>query len=481
MGSCYNSAMSAAARARPVSTPPQPTPANALAKPVRRRYPPRLASYTLPDFEAVDLQIQAGSTVAAAWRRYAEGAHRPIKFQAFALRYRGWLRDRKPQPDMVPGIPNYTSAENIAADEFWSNRSDPTSSILTLTGFGCSLSVRDGFLIAFDTGVTRKYEPTGHCISAVVFGAFGGVISTGAIQWCAIRDIPIITLDYHGNLISVSAALSPNNINTRRAQFAADPLMVARVILLQKIAGGRRIGRIAEITHARVANQIRNAPDIPNLLQIEAQTALGYWGAWRFPLKHHSRSWPISWQQFDGRTSMISHGPEHATHPVNAILNFVYSITAGLCVRSLIAAGFDPCIGLLHQDREGRYSLAYDLLELLRADIDNSILPWVASQKWRRADFPVTSTSVVRLHPSLTRVAMQKAAAAVTPDTVDKAAAWLAGGGGGGCGSGAVGRWHGGGHSGVAAGLSRGRGSRDMPSGLTRGCSIRRRRICPRA
>jgi hypothetical protein len=50
----------------------------------------------------------------------------------------------------------------------------------------------------------------------------------------------------------------------------------------------------------------------------------------------------------------------------------------------------------------------------------------VAAHRWRRADFPVTRSGIVRVHPNLARVVMQRTAAAVTPGMVDKATAWLA-------------------------------------------------------
>jgi hypothetical protein len=53
----------------------------------------------------------------------------------------------------------------------------------------------------------------------------------------------------------------------------------------------------------------------------------------------------------------------------------------------------------LHAEAEGRHSLTYDVLELLRADIDNAILPWAASHTWKRPDFPVTPEGIVRLQP----------------------------------------------------------------------------------
>jgi CRISPR/Cas system-associated endonuclease Cas1 len=65
-------------------------------------------------------------------------------------------------------------------------------------------------------------------------------------------------------------------------------------------------------------------------------------------------------------------------------------------------------------------SLTYDALELLRADIDAAILSWVASHKWRRADFPVTPEGVVRLQTSLAAVVAQRASAAIPQRNLDR-------------------------------------------------------------
>jgi CRISPR/Cas system-associated endonuclease Cas1 len=48
----------------------------------------------------------------------------------------------------------------------------------------------------------------------------------------------------------------------------------------------------------------------------------------------------------------------YATHPVNAMLNAVFSVTAGRLVAVLQAAGTHPAIGFLHADKAGRWSLA---------------------------------------------------------------------------------------------------------------------------
>lgn len=157
---------------------------------------------------------------------------------------------------------------------------------------------------------------------------------------------------------------------------------------------------------------------------IEAHTALEYWANCAFTLKHRKRNWPEAWTQFAHRVSPISGGPRHAMHPVNAILNYAYSIAAAQITRSLAAHGFDPACGFLHADAPGRYSLTCDVMELLRADIDAKLLPWIASHTWKRPDFPVTPEGAVRLQPALAAVVAQKAA--VPQADVDRAIEWLA-------------------------------------------------------
>lgn len=75
-------------------------------------------------------------------------------------------------------------------------------------------------------------------------------------------------------------------------------------------------------------------------------------------------------------------------------------------------------------DAPGRYSLTYDVMELLRADIDTKMFAWIASHTWKRPDFPVTPEGVVRLQPTLAAVIAQKA---VLPQKdIDQAISWLA-------------------------------------------------------
>jgi CRISPR/Cas system-associated endonuclease Cas1 len=94
-----------------------------------------------------------------------------------------------------------------------------------------------------------------------------------------------------------------------------------------------------------------------------------------------------------------------------------------LVKSSLAAHGFDPPCGFLHADAPGRYSLPYDVMELLRADIDAKVLAWVKSHTWRRPDFPVTPEGVVRLQPTLAAFVAQQAA--LPQRQIDQAIDWL--------------------------------------------------------
>lgn len=51
---------------------------------------------------------------------------------------------------------------------------------------------------------------------------------------------------------------------------------------------------------------------------------------------------------------------------VNALLSFCYTLLTSMTSAALETVGLDPCVGFLHSDRPGRYSLALDMMEELR-------------------------------------------------------------------------------------------------------------------
>jgi CRISPR associated protein Cas1 len=67
------------------------------------------------------------------------------------------------------------------------------------------------------------------------------------------------------------------------------------------------------------------------------------------------------------------------------------------------ALGLDPGLGILHVDRENRDSLALDLLEAIRPDVDRHVLRMVFERTLRASDFHETRTGqCLRILPPLT-------------------------------------------------------------------------------
>jgi hypothetical protein len=65
----------------------------------------------------------------------------------------------------------------------------------------------------------------------------------------------------------------------------------------------------------------------------------------------------------------------------------------------------------------------YNVKGLLRAHIDQAILPWAALQTWKRPDFPVTPAGIVRSQATLAVVVAQRGM--LGQKLVDGAVEWL--------------------------------------------------------
>ncbi|MDQ3700136.1 MAG: CRISPR-associated endonuclease Cas1 [Chloroflexota bacterium] len=101
---------------------------------------------------------------------------------------------------------------------------------------------------------------------------------------------------------------------------------------------------------------------------------MAYFTAWEaLPLRWKGtgrRPVPSEWQRVGLRQSLMSGTNRHATHPVNAILNYAYAVLEGQVRTAAAAAGLDPTVGYLHSCHPGRAALVYDLMEPLRPRVD---------------------------------------------------------------------------------------------------------------
>jgi CRISP-associated protein Cas1 len=333
------------------------------------------------------------------------------------------------------GRPGYTqffanASGELESSRHWSAIAAP-SRIVTLAGRIPSLSISDGCLVVRQ-GITpadlrpetMRYPRGVHSIQAVVLLGHGGNITVDAMRWLAVQRIGLFVLGVDGELVSVSTPPAAHAIALRRSQYAADGLMLAKAVLSRKLAGCMTARPKLAGTFARSMQDMRRTDSVDELRLIEARAAVLYWKGWAMRLRHYA-GFPGHWIEFDGRSSGISGTPRHATHPINAILNYGYSMLAGQVERTAVTRGLDVAVGSLHADTDGRPSLVYDLIEPLRPVLDGQVLGWAAGVRWRRADFVVTTEGKVRLSAGLARVVTQKAW--LDKWAVDGVVGWYAG------------------------------------------------------
>jgi hypothetical protein len=211
--------------------------------------------------------------------------------------------------------------------------------------------------------------------------------------------------------LTVTGPASPSDSRLRRAQAlsaqSGADLRIARTLICQKLAGQERITRdglnnsAAAETIAQASAALDTAVTIPAIRQLEALAGHAYWHAWKslpvnFP-KVDVRKVPEHWKMFGTRISPVSGSPRCAVNPPNAILNYLYAILESESRLALAAVGLDPGLGFLHVDSRSRDSLACDLMEPVRPNVDAYILDWLTHRLFQRKDFFEMADGTCRL------------------------------------------------------------------------------------
>jgi CRISPR-associated endonuclease Cas1 len=201
----------------------------------------------------------------------------------------------------------------------------------------------------------------------------------------------------------------------RRAQALANQsgigLRIARELVNQKLAAQERL--VSDGLQAPAAAQairqslsvLASAATIDSLRVQEAKAAHAYWSAWRnirvtFP-EQDARRVPDHWLTFGSRVSPLTHSPRLAVNPANAILNYLYAILETETRLAVAALGLDPGLGVMHLDSRTRDSLACDLMEPIRPQVDAYLLEWITREPLRREWFFEERNGNCRLMASL--------------------------------------------------------------------------------
>jgi len=274
----------------------------------------------------------------------------------------------------------------------------PRHGVVTLFGYGIGVRVERGHLIVEDgIGAARRevrFPRVGHGLRRLVVIGADGMVSLAALRWLADQDACFVMLDRRGSVLATTGPVRPSDARLRRAQALADEsgsaLRIVRELIGQKLAGQERIAReklcnsrVAEtIAKARVA--VAKADSIQAIRLLESQAAGAYWSAWHslpvmFP-RSDVRRVPEHWRSFGARRSPLTGSPRLAVNPPNAILNYLYAVLESEARLAAAALGLDPGLGFLHKDMPTRDSLACDLMEPVRPQVDAFVLDWITRE-----------------------------------------------------------------------------------------------------
>ncbi len=335
-------------------------------------------------------------------------------------------RPRQPTTESEPRKLTVTDiAESVAAIRDTYSRDTSAAGVCVADGMGLRVSVERGALVVTD-GIgdhcrTRRFDKATHRLSRLVVMGTTGTFSIDALHWCSRLGIGVIVLAHDGTVQLASTPRVTDDARLRRTQALApfEPygLDVARWLMSRKLTGQgklvlRRFGdAMTAETIGNLALAIEGAATVDELRQLEASAAALYFGAWSgraecapsFAAKDRSRI-PPHWSRYEGRRSVLASAASNrkAERPVNALLNYVYSLVEAEAILACQAVGLDPGLGIVHADAKGRQSLALDVMEPVRPDVDASVLDMVERRTFRKVEFTETPDGHVRLRSPLT-------------------------------------------------------------------------------
>jgi len=292
-------------------------------------------------------------------------------------------------------------------------------SVLVLSGYGLSLTVSRGHLVAND-GLgrqrrERRFPRVQRQITRIVVLGHTGHISLEAIRWCSDTGIALVQLDADGKVGMLATSDGRDDPRLRRAQALAAGTPVgyeaARSLILAKVAGQADVLNRHDIGPGCLDDYVdlaEGATTMKELGYVEAQAAMRYFTAWanrvtvRFALDHADRV-PAHWTGFVARSSLIhsSPGARDAADPINAMLNYGYALAEAECTIALRTLGLDPGMGVLHADKRARDSLSLDLIEPVRPVVDELILQLLNRRVFTSDDFTEDGRGGCRLTPIL--------------------------------------------------------------------------------
>jgi CRISP-associated protein Cas1 len=254
-----------------------------------------------------------------------------------------------------------------------------------------------------------------------------GSVSFDVLSWLNEQKVSLIRIDWRGGIVCVVGA-SGYSANPFRVQWQLETrgtpdlrMDYCRTIIARKIEASiatlektirrsDRWERAMTAAYAALSRLDKGEPEtVSELRVLEANCAAAYFRSWQnIPIKWRRtsrRPIPDSWHSIEQRSSPFHlAGNRNAAHPVNAMLNYAYTVLESEIRIKAVSEGYDPTIGILHEGRDGSSKFVFDLMEPERPTVDRAVLDFVKATVFDPADFTIRGDGVVRLNPEVARM-----------------------------------------------------------------------------
>jgi CRISPR-associated endonuclease Cas1 len=307
------------------------------------------------------------------------------------------------------------ASENLRQLSQSHNSLTPRHGVITLFGYGIRVCVEGGHLLIEDgLGGDRRrarLARVGHGLKRLVVVGSDGMISLAALRWLADQDASFVMLERDGSVLATTGPVRSSDAKLRRAQALAyhsgASIRITHELISRKLIGQEQVAR-HKLLDCKTADaiaefraEVPTTDSVTTIRLIESHAARAYWSAWstlpiNFPKNDRNRV-PEHWCSFGARVSPLTGSPRLAANPTNAILNYLYSVLESESRLAAAALGLDPGLGVLHVDTPSRDSLACDLMEPVRSQVDAYLIDWITRQPLRKEWFFEKSDGNCRL------------------------------------------------------------------------------------
>lgn len=287
---------------------------------------------------------------------------------------------------------------------------------LVLNTFGTSLSrENDGFVISNSDG-TQRIPVTG--IRSIQISR-GAQISSDAVMLAIENEIEVVFMDRAGTVIGRIWSPKYGSVSTiRKGQlafsFGKDAVEWIKCVILKKIGnqqaillmmnsdGDQRLRNIVDKSINRLEDYRVKIGALQGDIVADISATLRGWEGVSSKIYFDAvNEFLPECYRFEKRTQ------HPAMDPANAMLNYGYGLLYGKIEGSLIKAGIDPYVGVMHRDDYNRPVLVYDVIEVFRVWVDYVVFSLLCQKVVTDEHYSFQSDGSCWLEPLGRRVLIQ--------------------------------------------------------------------------